>query len=171
MDDHIILVDIFDRETGYASKAEAHRRGLLHRAFSVFILDDDRMLLQKRHSSKYHSGGLWSNACCSHPRKDEILEDAIDRRLEEELGITGVSCRELSNFVYRTKFAEDLYEYEYDHIYVGVYDGDVHFDPEEIEEVKWVDLDWLEEDLVNNPQDYTSWFLIAAPKVLEFYRE
>lgn len=170
MEDQLIRVDLYDREIGYGTKEEIHRKGQLHRAFSVFLVDDDRMLIQKRHESKYHSGGLWANACCSHPRRDESLEDAIERRLQEELGITA-PCRELCHFVYYMKFSGEMHEYELDHIFLGTYDGEVHFDRNEIEEVKWVDFDWLEDDMEKNPDHYASWFLIAAPKVLEFLRD
>lgn len=169
MEDQLIRVDIYDKEVGYGTKEEIHRKGLLHRAFSVFLVDDDRMLIQKRHRDKYHSGGLWANSCCSHPRKDESLEEAVERRLEEELGVQA-PCRELCHFVYYMKFSEDMHEYELDHVFVGSYDGEVQFDDTEIEEVKWVDFDWLEEDMEANPDHYACWFLIAAPKVLEFLR-
>ena len=167
----LILVDCYDRPIGTAGKAEAHAAPLLHRAFSVFLINDNgELLLQKRAAGKYHSGGLWANACCSHPRRDESLEDAIERRLQEELGVTA-PCRELCHFIYYMKFSEDMHEYELDHVFLGTYDGDVHFDQTEIEEVKWVDFDWLEDDMEKNPDHYASWFLIAAPKVLEFLRD
>lgn len=170
MEDQLIRVDLYDKEIGYGTKEEIHRKGQLHRAFSVFLVDDDRMLIQKRREDKYHSGGLWANACCSHPRRDESLEDAIERRLQEELGITA-PCRELSHFVYYMKFSDEMHEYELDHIFLGTYDGEVNFDRNEIEEVKWVDFDWLEDDMEKNPDHYACWFLIAAPKVLEFLRD
>ena len=132
MEDQLIRVDIYDKEVGYGTKEEVHRKGLLHRAFSVFLVDDDRMLIQKRHREKYHSGGLWANSCCSHPRKDESLEEAVERRLEEELGVQA-PCRELCHFVYYMKFSEDMHEYELDHVFVGSYDGEVQFDDTEIE--------------------------------------
>lgn len=90
MEDHIILVDLLDREIGYEEKMKAHVRPLLHRAFSIFLYHDGKFLLQRRAFSKYHSGGLWANTCCSHPRRGETLAQAVDRRLREE---TGVSCR------------------------------------------------------------------------------
>ncbi|MDD7390412.1 MAG: isopentenyl-diphosphate Delta-isomerase [Lachnospiraceae bacterium] len=170
MEDQLIRVDLYDKEIGYGTKEEIHRKGQLHRAFSVFLVDDDRMLIQKRREDKYHSGGLWANACCSHPRRDESLEDAIERRLQEELGVTA-PCRELSHFVYYMKFSDEMHEYELDHIFLGTYDGEVDFDRNEIEEVKWVDFDWLEDDMEKNPDHYACWFLIAAPKVLEFLRD
>lgn len=169
MEDQLIRVDLYDREIGYASKEEIHKNGWLHRAFSVFLVDGDRMLIQKRNLKKYHSGGLWANACCSHPRQDEGLEEAVERRLFEELGVSA-PCRELSHFVYYARFENGMSEYELDHIFVGHYDGEVSFDKNEIAEVKWVDFDWLEEDLQKNPDSYAVWFLTAAPRVLEFLR-
>lgn len=164
--DELILVDLFDNEIGSMSKSEAHRLGRLHRAFSIFIINDNnQMLIQRRNINKYHSGGLWTNACCSHPRKGESLDDAVHRRLLEEVGFDTVLSEQFG-FVYRTKFADDLYEYEYDHVFLGKYDGEIILNEEEASEIKWVDLDTLKEDLVSNPQNYTSWFTIAAPKLL-----
>jgi len=163
--DELILVDLDDRPVGYMNKEETHRRGRLHRAFSVFIISGGRMLLQKRSRAKYHSGGLWANACCSHPRKGEELAEAVHRRLREELGMdTGLT--ELFQFVYRTKFREDLYEYELDHVFLGSYEGEPVCNPEEIEELRWVSLPALKEELVQHPGHFSSWFIIAAPRVM-----
>ena len=120
--EELILVDLDDREIGTMDKAEAHRLGRLHRAFSVFIVDCDRMLIQQRNRGKYHSGGLWANACCSHPRHGETLPEATERRLREELGIS-CELRELFDFVYFSRYVDDLFEYEYDHVFVGEYSG------------------------------------------------
>ena len=135
MNDQLILTDLFDNEIGHMSKEEAHRSGRLHRAFSVFIINDGKMLIQKRNKNKYHSGGLWANACCSHPRYGEALTDSVRRRLKEELGI---SCefRELFDFVYFTEYGEELFEYEYDHVFLSEYQGGFDFDREEIEELR-----------------------------------
>lgn len=166
MEDQLILIDLFDREIGYGPKLEVHRRGQLHRAFSVFLIDGDRMLIQQRNPEKYHSGGLWANACCSHPRKGENLEEAVVRRMEEELGIR-TDCKELFHFVYYSKYSDEMHEYELDHVFLGTYHGDPSFSREEIAQVKWVSMEWLAEDLKNHPEQYTSWFQIAAPSVLE----
>lgn len=117
-EDQLILVDLDDVPIGSAGKAEVHRRGLLHRAFSVFLTDGERMLLQRRSRGKYHSGGLWANACCSHPRAGESLEQAVPRRLKEELGI---SCpvEELFSFHYFSQYGPQLFEYELDHVFLG----------------------------------------------------
>ena len=165
MDNKMILTDIYDNEIGTMSKSDAHRLGKLHRAFSVFIINGEEMLIQKRSKGKYHSGGLWANACCSHPRSGEALEDAVRRRLKEELGVS-CTVREVDSFVYFSKYAADLFEYEYDHVFLGEYGGDFTPDPEEIEEVKWIGFSELEQLLITEPESFSTWFLIAAPKVL-----
>ncbi len=164
--DELILVNLDDKETGCMSKEEAHRLGRLHRAFSVFIVSDGKMLIQKRNRNKYHSGGLWANACCSHPRRGETLSEATERRLKEELGF---SCplTELFSFVYYSQYREDLAEYEYDHVFIGEYSGEVAFDPDEIEEIRWIGLDELRDEMLRCPQQFASWFMIAAPGVLK----
>ena len=123
MEDELILVSIFDEEVGSCPKLLTHQQGILHRAFSVFVVHDGRMLLQKRNSEKYHSGGLWTNACCSHPRKGEILSDAVSRRLLDELGVK-FPVQEYFDFVYRAEFANGITEYEYDHVLLADYCGD-----------------------------------------------
>jgi isopentenyl-diphosphate delta-isomerase len=170
MSDDLILVDLFDNEIGSGEKLWVHQNDILHRAFSVFIISDGKMLIQRRNLNKYHSGGLWANACCSHPRVGESLEDAVERRLQEELGIK-TETRELFHFVYRTKFDNALTEYEYDHVFLGNYSGEVFPHMDEVEEVKWIDIDELSQDMLKNPADYASWFIIAFPKVLEFIKE
>lgn len=170
MREELILVDICDIEVGSCSKMETHRKGLLHRAFSVFVVHDKKMLLQKRNTQKYHSGGLWTNACCSHPRKGEVLLDAVSRRLEDELGVTFPVC-EYFEFVYRNDFGNGIIEYEYDHVYLADYCGEIHPNKEEIDELRWVDLAKLKEELTNNPEHFTSWFIIAAPKIINFLNE
>ena len=167
MEDLLILVDPMDRPIGTAGKAKAHHDGLLHRAFSVFLVRDGKMLIQRRNMDKYHSGGLWANACCSHPRSGETLADAVRRRMQEEIG---VSCpvEEIGHFVYRSQYAEHLFEYEYDHVFLGTYRGEFTLNPEEVSEAKWIGLEDLCADLAANPQNYGSWFLTAAPMVLEY---
>ncbi len=160
--DEIILVDINDREIGSCEKLAAHTTMKLDRAFSVFIVNDGKMLIQKRNKEKYHSGGLWANACCSHPRKGEQLDTAVTRRLSEELGIQA-NVTEVFHFIYSAKFSETLYEYELDHVFIGSYSGDVTPDPEEIEECQWVPFDVLAQKLVETPEIFSAWFIIAAP--------
>ena len=167
MADLIALVDLDDRIIGYETKEEVHRKGLLHRAFSVFIVDEGKMLIQMRNPDKYHSGGLWSNACCSHQRKGEELEDSVHRRMEEELGFD-CALEEKFDFVYRTQFREDLIEYEFDHLFVGQYSGDVRVDPQEASQIRWIALGELKEQLMKTPEMFSSWFLICAPKVIAY---
>ena len=170
MSENLILTDLFDNETGSASKEEAHRIGLLHRAFSVFITSGDKMLIQKRSRNKYHSGGLWANACCSHPRVGEELNQAVQRRLKEELGIS-CEAKELFDFVYFSQYGEELFEYEYDHVFLAEYSGSFDFDPEEIEELKWVDMNELKRKMLEEPRGFSSWFMIAAPRVMRIIEE
>lgn len=166
MEDQLILVDLFDRECGTAGKLEVHQKGWLHRAFSVFLVNGKHMLIQKRAEHKYHSGGLWANTCCSHPRVDETLDSAVSRRLKEE---TGISCpvKEVFSFVYRAVFENHLIEYELDHVYVGNYKGDFQTNPEEASEMKWISFEQLAEELITKPEIFAPWFIIAAPQVMK----
>ena len=166
-EDELILVDLFDREICTGPKLRVHRENRLHRAFSVFILHEDRMLIQRRAFDKYHSGGLWANACCSHPRAGEELHTAVKRRLQEELGIC-TDTEEIFDFVYRTQFKEDLVEYEYDHVFAGCYDGEVRVNPKEASQIRWIAFEDLKRELEKTPERFSSWFIIAAPKVMAF---
>ena len=132
----------------------------------MFVVHDGKMLLQKRNTEKYHSGGLWTNACCSHPREGEDLELAVSRRLKEELG-TAFPVNEVFDFVYRAQFGNGITEYEYDHVFVADYAGKVYPNAEEIDEMKWVSFSELSRELVLSPEHFTAWFIIAAPKVLK----
>lgn len=165
MSEIIIKVDFDDNEIGYVSKEEAHRAPILHRAFSIFIMNGDKMLIQKRSLSKYHSGGLWTNACCSHPRQGEALDRAVHRRLTEEMGFD-CELSEAFSFVYMRQFAADLYEYEYDHVFVGEYSGEVVLNEEEATEYMWIDKNELKNKLREKPEEFTTWFIIAASKLL-----
>ena len=169
-DDLVILVDEFDDQKGIASKMEAHQNGLLHRAFSVLILDYNRkMLLQQRALSKYHTGGLWSNAACGHPRPDESILDAANRRLMEEMGIRG-ELRALNCFIYRCVFSNKLIEYEYDHIFIAdyTYSNDIKSNPYEVHDYKWMEIDDLKQDILKNPEIYTPWFkmILENPDII-----
>lgn len=159
----IILVDDNDIQTGTGEKMDVHRSGLLHRAFSVCIYNSKgEQLLQKRALAKYHCPGLWSNACCSHPRPAENLFNAAKRRLKEEMGIDydwggregGVPQME---FIYKVKVG-DLTEYEYDHVLFAAFDGEPKINKEEADDSKWVDRDELVADIRKNPAKYTPWF-------------
>ena len=122
-DDKVILVDKNDNQVGLMPKLEAHEKGLLHRAFSVFIFNNEyKLLLQKRATSKYHSGGLWTNTCCSHPREGEDISEAANRRLFEEMGIK-TSLRKVYDFIYKAELDNGLTENEFDHVFYGVYDN------------------------------------------------
>jgi isopentenyl-diphosphate delta-isomerase len=159
--ENVILVDEKDNQVGLMPKLEAHQKGLLHRAFSVFIFNSDyKLLLQKRASSKYHSGGLWTNTCCSHPRDGEDIIDAANRRLNEEMGIK-TSLRKVFDFIYTAELDNNLIENEFDHVFYGVYDIDPIINKDEAEDFKWVDMETLKNDIENNKDQYTVWFKIA----------
>ena len=150
-----------DNPLGTMEKQQAHEQAKLHRAFSVFLYNDDKLLLQKRARTKYHCGGLWTNTCCSHPAPGEDLKDAALRRLKEELGITGINLTEAGSFVYRFPFSNGLTEFEYDHVFIGEFNGTAVPNPDEIEETRWVSIDRILQDCVNNASAYTPWFLTA----------
>jgi len=159
--ENVILVDEKDNQVGLMPKLEAHQKGLLHRAFSVFIFNSDyKLLLQKRASSKYHSGGLWTNTCCSHPRDGEDIIDAANRRLNEEMGIK-TSLRKVFDFIYTAELDNNLIENEFDHVFYGLYDTDPILNKEEAEDYKWIDMETLKNDIENNTDQYTVWFKIA----------
>ncbi len=160
----IILVDQDDNQIGTGEKMEVHRAGKLHRAFSVFVFNNrGEMLLQRRALTKYHSGGLWTNTCCSHPRPEEKTMDAARRRLMEEMGFV-CELKEVDSFVYKTEF-EGLFEHEFDHVLIGKYEGEIKENKDEVEEWKWISLDELGIDVKNNPDKYTSWFKIALERL------
>jgi len=162
-EDELILVDLFDRPVGHAPKLACHEQGRLHRAFSVFLVNGREVLLQRRAEGKYHSGGLWTNSCCSHPRVGEELGEAVARRLYEELGVDGCACREVGSFVYRHEFENGLVEFEYDHVFVGEWAGAVAPDPTEASAVAWVGIDEVASRLEREPDAFTCWFMTAAP--------
>jgi isopentenyl-diphosphate delta-isomerase len=176
MHEEIILVDPYDREIGTCEKITAHRERRLHRAFSLFVTDGaGNLLIQRRAAGKYHSAGLWCNACCSHPRKGEMLADAVSRRAEEELGVPEFADgepREIFSFVYYADYGE-LAEYEYDHVFLARLDRETAFhpDPEEIEELSWISLEDLERSLLDHPNRFAIWFLTAAPRVMAILRD
>jgi isopentenyl-diphosphate Delta-isomerase len=166
----VILVDMSDNPVGEAGKMEAHQAGSLHRAFSVFIFNDKgEMLLQQRALNKYHSGGLWTNACCSHPSPGEETMDAVQRRLMEELGIT-VNVEKIFDFLYKAGFDNGLTEHEFDHVFVGRYDGKIDFNRAEVMDICYKTPDEISESLQSHPQKYSAWFRIAFP-LLENWRK
>lgn len=169
MSDHVVLVDGNDNPVGVAEKMDAHRTGRLHRAISVFVFDSrGHLLLQKRASAKYHSGGLWSNTCCSHPRPLEEVLGAGRRRLREEMGFECDLSKAFS-FVYRVEFDNELIEHEYDHVLFGRYDGDPIPCADEAEDWKWVELSALAADLKRNPASYTYWFAACFDRAISCF--
>lgn len=168
--DQVILVDENDNPVGFETKLKAHEDGgKLHRAFSIFIFDAaGKMLLQRRAQGKYHFGGLWTNACCGHPKRGETLQDAARVRLRQEFGFEAELTR-IFSFVYRASDTQSgLGEYEFDHVFHGEFNGEPRPNPDEIDDWKRVDLAELKADLEGNPHDYTPWFRIAVPQVIEY---
>ena len=163
--EQVILVDEKDKEIGLEEKIKAHKEGKLHRAFSVFVFNQKgEMLLQRRALTKYHSGGLWTNTCCSHPRKGEDVDKAASRRLKEEMGFS-CGLKEVFSFIYKTGFDNGLMEHEFDHVFVGAYESEPKINPEEVAEYKWVTMEDLLKDVKKNPQNYTFWFKEILKKV------
>ncbi len=157
MPDRVIVVDDRDREQGTEGKLAAHKAGLLHRAFSVFVLDSrGRVLLQRRAAGKYHSALLWSNTCCGHPRPGETTHDAARRRLQEEMGFA-CPLSEAFSFTYRAELEGGLVEHEIDHVLIGQFDGIPAPNPEEVDSWAWADIEDLHEDLRVNPGRYSAW--------------
>ena len=165
--EEVILVDESDQPLGVMEKIAAHRKALLHRAFSVFIFNSrGEMLLQQRAKEKYHSAGLWTNACCSHPRPGEDTRQAAVRRLREELGFT-TNLEKLFEFTYRTAYDNGLTEFEFDHVFVGTYDQDISPDRAEVSDYRYRSLPEIEADLRSSPATFTSWFQLAFPLLKE----
>jgi isopentenyl-diphosphate delta-isomerase len=166
---NLVLVDIHDRELGSADKVTAHSAPYLHRAFSIFAVDDTAdvplLLLQRRAAGKYHSGGLWANTCCSHPLMGEPLLTTAARRLEEEMGISA-SLSEVGSFIYFYQFAADLFEYEFDHVLICRYQGTCRPDPAEVDETAWVSVDHLLQGLVERPREYAPWLAMATSLIV-----
>jgi isopentenyl-diphosphate delta-isomerase len=161
----IILVDEQDVQTGTMDKMEVHQKAMLHRAFSVFIFNEKgEMLLHKRADKKYHSGGLWTNACCSHPRPGEETLAAAQLRLQEEMGFK-TELKKAFDFIYKASFENGLTEYEFDHVYYGIYDGDIVPNAEEVSDYCFKQVDEIKRSIQSQPQKYTEWFKIAFPKM------
>jgi len=158
--DFVILVNKSDKKIGLMPKMEAHEKGVLHRAFSVFIFNNKRqLLLQKRNLNKYHSPGLWTNTCCSHQRDGESNINAGIRRLQDEMGFK-TDLKEIGSFIYKVKFDNGLIEHELDYILVGEYENDVEPNPQEVDDWKWIGLEEINNDIKTNPEEYTEWFKI-----------
>lgn len=161
----VILVDTKDNPIGTMEKMEAHRQGKLHRAFSIFIFDSKgSMLLQQRALNKYHSGGLWTNACCSHPMPGESTHDAALRRLNEELGFT-TNLSLLFQFIYEAKFDNGLIEHEFDHVYFGIYEDAIRVNKDEVMNYEYRPMKEIKAEIHGHPEKFTAWFRIAFPKL------
>ena len=169
---NVVLTNFNDEELEICSKEQAHKEGLLHRAFSVFLFNGTKMLIQKRASTKYHTPSLWTNACCSHPQFGENIVLSATKRCKEELGITQpLNLKEIYNFVYFYKFKEDLIEYELDHVLVGEYSGEIFLDKEEASEVMWIEIDDLLKWVQEKPQEFTPWFIICLKEVIKHKKD
>ena len=166
----VILVDEHDVQTGTMEKMEVHQKALLHRAFSIFIFNEKgEMLLHKRAKKKYHSGGLWTNACCSHPQPGEETLAAAQMRLQQEMGFN-TELKKAFDFIYKASFDNGLTEHEFDHVFIGTYDGDIVPNTEEVSDYCFKPVAEIKNLIQSHPQKYTEWFKIAFPK-MEAYLE
>lgn len=165
----VILVDEQDSPVGSCEKLAAHKQGLLHRAFSVFIFNSKgEMLLQQRAMEKYHSGGLWTNACCSHPAEGEELEGAAHRRLMEEMGFD-TPVEKVFDFIYKASLDNGLTEHEFDHVFAGYYEGAIYYNKQEVMDCCYKSMDEIKSSLASHPHRYTAWFHLAFPKIEEWW--
>ena len=171
MPNQVVAVDYDDKDIKVIEKMEAHLKPILHRAFSVFLYNGNKVLLQKRANNKYHSGGLMANTCCSHPQLNENIIDNAKQRLIEELNIHIDNLSEIGTFIYYKKFNDNLYEYEYDHVLVGEFDGAYKLNLEEVSWLGWVDIDDLKRDIVFNPDKYAVWFITAFNIFLKNFKK
>jgi isopentenyl-diphosphate Delta-isomerase len=168
MREEVILVDENDNTIGTMGKMEVHEKGILHRAFSVFVLNNkNELLIQRRAENKYHSAGLWTNTCCSHQRKGESSIQAGQRRLFEEMGFR-TSLQKLFSFIYKTSFDNGLIEHEFDHVLLGFSNDKPKINSSEVDDYKWVSLELLNEDLALRPEKYTAWFLIIFDRFYKY---
>lgn len=167
IEENVILVDENDVPIGHMPKLEAHEKGVLHRAFSVFVFNDDNeLMLQQRALDKYHTPGLWTNTCCSHQRDGESNIEAGRRRLQEEMGFV-TALEETTSFIYKSPFENGLTEHEFDHILIGYYNEEPEINPDEVADWKWMSLSDVKEDIKKHPELYTSWFKIIFDKFYE----
>lgn len=167
VEEQVVLVNTKDEPLGLMNKQEAHVAGLLHRAFSVFVFNDkNELLIQQRALGKYHSPGLWTNTCCSHPRENETYKDAAHRRLQEEMGFD-CELKYLFNFVYKADVGQGLTEHELDHVFKGVFNQEPSINLDEVASYKWVSFEELKKDIVKNSEEYTEWFKIIFKEYIE----
>ncbi len=164
----VILVDTEDNPVGTMGKMEVHEKALLHRAFSIFIFNKKKqMLLQRRAIGKYHSAGLWTNACCSHPKPGEDTLAAAQKRLQQEMGFT-TSLQKAFSFTYKALFDNGLTEHEFDHVLIGYFDGGIEPNPHEVCDYCFMLIEEIETDIQLHPAKYTAWFKIALPKLVQY---
>ena len=170
MEDILILVDENDRETGTMAKTPVHQKGLLHRAFSIFIFNSrDELLLQQRADEKYHSASLWTNTCCSHPRQNEEVLEAVHRRLKEEMGMQCKLEFQFS-FIYKMPFENGLIEHELDHVYFGRSDELPQPNKDEVKSWRYVSMAKLMQEIDSNPENFSIWLRICLPRVVEHFK-
>jgi len=163
--EEVVLVDKNDNPLGTMGKMQAHEKGVLHRAFSVFIYNSNKeMMLHRRAFSKYHSQGLWTNACCSHPRINETTEKAAHRRLKEEMGFD-CKLKEEFSFLYKADVGDGLTEHEFDHVFFGEFNSKPEINPDEVAEWKFVNINVIIQEIKIHPEKYTEWFKIAFEKI------
>ncbi len=171
MNESVILVDAGGKATGMMDKLEAHQKGILHLAFSVFVFNSKgQLLLQQRALDKYHSAGMWTNTCCSHPRAGETIIAAARRRLQEEMGME-TELTELFQFSYRHEFENGLIEHEYDHVLIGTSDQLPEPNTDEVANYRYTDVTSLLQDMSEQPEIYTPWFRICLHRVLANYHK
>ena len=170
-EEKVVLVDEQDNEIGLMPKMEAHEKAVLHRAFSVFVLNKKgELMLQQRAGTKYHSPLLWTNTCCSHQRSGETSLEAGKRRLQEEMGFV-TELKELFTFIYKAPFDNGLTEHELDHVLLGYYEQNPVINTEEVESWKWMSLSSIAKDMVDSPQTYTAWFKIVFEQFRDYLQE
>ena len=170
-EEKVILVNEWDEAIGLMPKLEAHQKAILHRAFSVFVLNDKKeIMLQQRAQHKYHSPLLWTNTCCSHQREGESNVGAGSRRLFEEMGFK-TNLKELFHFIYKAPFDNGLTEHELDHVMIGYYNEDPAINPEEVERWKWMKIEDVKTDMIHHPESYTVWFKIIFDEFYHFLEE
>lgn len=171
MMEQVILVDSRNRELGAMDKTEAHQLGVLHRALSIFVFNSKgQLLIHRRAMGKYHSSGLWTNTCCSHPRPGEAIADAALRRLKEEMGFQ-TPLTELFSFLYKADLGNGIYEHEFDHVFIGKSDEFPFPDRREVAEWKWMSTDAISTEIDNHPNDFTIWFQLIFKDVIRRVKE
>ena len=170
MSDYVILVDENDNDIGIEEKILAHQQKLLHRAFSIFLFNDNfEILLQKRAPNKYHSGNLWTNTCCSHPLQNLSLIESAEKRLIEEMGIEA-NLNKVFSFIYEAEFENGLYEHEFDHVLFGRFNGEPILNPYEAVDFRWITISELKDEIQNNPNKFTFWLRIIFNNYYKYFK-